>query len=400
MATRKVLLLTYHFPPSGAVAAYRMLGLARHLPQFGWQPVVVTPTQVPWEPTDSTLLAQVPRGTPIERVSWTGGFTDPLARRIAPESHWIAKAIPVCGRMIAKHMPAAVITSSPPGVIHVLGRWVQIRHGLPWIACFRDPWVTNGLNDASLRQRIDRHLERMVMTHANQLVANTPRNLEGWRRVYEKHAHKMTMIPNGFDPERFKRLIDANQPGERLTLLHTGELYAGRDPRPFLDAMQQLHAEKLPIAAEFLGRNTEQSFDLSNEIRRRGLEGVVNQLGQVPYEASLDKMMRADILLLFQTPGNQIGIPAKLYEYFGAGRPVLAVSELDSDIAWALRESKILHRIAAPTDVAGIREGLRELLSELRARRTAAPYSDTVLQFTREKMAERFAACLDNIAPQ
>lgn len=400
MCLRKVLLLTFHFPPSGAVAAYRMLGLVRHLPKFGWQPVVVAPTQVPWEPTDLSLLAQVPGETAVERVPWAGGIAGALAQRIAPEAHWITKAIPACRRMVAEHEPEAVITSSPPGIIHMLGRWVQARHGLPWVACFRDPWVTNRLHrSSSCRERIDLRLERMVMNRANQLVANTPRNLEGWQRAYGANAQKMTMITNGFDPERFGQPLDPGPPRERLTILHAGELYAGRDPRPFLDAVQQLHAEQLPIDAEFLGRSTEQSLNLSREIEQRGLEDAVKQSGHVSYDTSLQRMMRADILLLFQTPGNHVGIPAKLYEYLGAGRPILAISESDSDIAWALRESRILHRIAAPTDVKAIKAAIRELTAELRAHSAVTPDPSAVQQFTRQAMALRFAACLDRIAP-
>ena len=92
MPLRKVLLLTYHFPPSGAVAVYRMLGLVHYLPKYGWQPVVVAPPRVPWEPEDASLLAQVPPETPIERVPFASGFVGKIARYLAPESHWLWKA--------------------------------------------------------------------------------------------------------------------------------------------------------------------------------------------------------------------------------------------------------------------------------------------------------------------
>src|ERR1035438_3633324 len=98
MPLRKVLLLTYHFPPSGAVAVYRMLGLARHLPAHGWQPIVVAPPRVPWEPVDESLLAQVPAGTPVERIPFAAGFFGKLARYFAPESHWLFKARSACKR--------------------------------------------------------------------------------------------------------------------------------------------------------------------------------------------------------------------------------------------------------------------------------------------------------------
>ena len=398
MALRKVLLLTYHFPPSGAVAVYRMLGLVRYLPQFGWQPVVVAPPRVPWEPIDASLLDQVPVQTPVARVPFVDGIAGRVIGRIAPEAHWIVKARAACDQMIAEHRPDAVITSSPPGIVHMLGRWVQKRHGLYWVACFRDPWITNRLDTSGLAARIDRRLERLVMRHADQIVANTPLNREGWCKEYPEHAAKMHVITNGFDPEKFTS-IDVPPPGDRLMILHAGELYSGRDPRPFLDAFAQLQAEQVPVDCTFLGRTTDSMYSLAAEITRRGLDSTVHRPGQVPYVESLQKMMSADILVLFQNPGYRFGIQAKLFEYLGTGRPILAISELDSDIAWVLRESKVLHRVAAPTDVAGIRQAILELVAEARAGHDNGSDKSAALQFTRERMAQRFAECLDRSPP-
>lgn len=398
MPIRNVLLLTYHFPPSGAVAVHRMLGLARYLPEFGWQPVVVAPPSVPWEPIDESLLDLLPVATPIERVPFLDGLAGRVVSRIAPEAHWLVRAHAACGRMIAQYHPQALITSSPPGMIHILGRTIQMRHKLPWVACFRDPWVTNSLSRRTWKTRLDLHLESMVMSSADRLVANTPGSLRGWSREYPRHAERMVTIPNGFDPEGFVPSSDALSPREFLSIVHAGELYSGRDPRPFLDALQELRAEGQVFRAEFVGRHTERAYDFSAEILRRGLDQDVIMSGQVPYESALAKMMRADILLLFQTPGYRLGIPAKLFEYLGAAKPILAISEIDSDVAWALRESGTLHRVVSPTDVAGIKKALVELGLEIRAGRATLKDGRAVLKFTRREMARSFAKSLDHIS--
>ena len=444
MPMRKVLLLTYHFPPSGAVAVYRMLGLVRYLPRFGWQPIVVAPPRVPWEPEDTSLLAQIPPETPIERVPFPEGFFGRIARYLAPEAHWLLPARAACNRMIPLHRPDAILTSSPPEAVHLLGRWLSRRYRLPWAACFRDPWVTNNQLDYSRpRLALERWLERGVLERATRLIANTPLNQAGWAETYPHHAHKMLTIPNGFDPERFSALPlgegapnlsplplgegpgvrvqaspavsitsralgpspliplpegegDQTSPlGERnrtLTILHAGEFYSGRDPRPFFDALQ---AESLPVRVELLGRQTEALFDFPSELRQRGLDATVQLVGQVPYGEAIQRMLRADILLLVHSPGFRFSVPAKLYEYLGAGRPILALAEPDGDIAWALRESKVLHRIAPPRDVPRIRQALVELVCEVQAGRPAVPDPTARLQFTRERMAQRVAECLD-----
>lgn len=398
MPTRKVLLLTYHFPPSGAVAVYRMLGLVRYLPKFGWQPVVVAPPQVPWEPHDPSLLAWVPPDTPIERVPFAGGFIGKLMQRVAPEGHWVYKAWPACRRMVETHRPEAIITSSPPGYIHRLGMWGQREFGLPWLACFRDPWITNANPEQrGLQLRYDRWLEAKVMRRATRLIANTPLNQQGWAKAFPEQAHKIVTITNGFDPERFATPPPPTQRASGLTMVHTGELYYGRDPRPFLDALQQMDGLDALAQVEFIGRNTEQVYDLPAEIAHRNLGKCVKVTGQIPYADALAKMMNADLLLLVQGTGLALGVPAKLYEYLGAGRPILALAEPDGDIAWVLRESGVLHRLAPPNDVPAIRQALIDLKKAIDSGAPAVPDRAALQQFTRERMAQRFAECLDAV---
>lgn len=395
MSMRKCLLLTYHFPPSGAVAVHRMLGLVRHLPKYGWQPIVVAPPRVPWEPEDTSLLAQIPPATPVERVPFAQGVLGKIPRYLAPEAHWLWKANRTCDRLIREHRPEALISSSPPGEVHLLGLWLQRKFGLPLIADFRDPWVTNfTATDWKPRQYFDRWLERKVMNGATKLIANTPGNQRGWTAAYPHLVDKIVTITNGFDPERFPP-AEPHPPGASLTILHAGELYHRRDARPLLDALLVPEARTLPIRVDFVGRQTAATYDFPSEIHQRGLGERVELVGQVPYADALQRMMRADVLLLIQAPDYYVGVPAKLYEYLGVGRPILALAEPESDIAWVLRESKVLHRVVAPTDVAGIARALVELTHEVQAGRAAAPDADALHQFTRERMARRLAQCLD-----
>jgi hypothetical protein len=105
-------------------------------------------------------------------------------------------------------------------------------------------------------------------------------------------------------------------------------------------------------------------------------------------------MASADILLLLDSPGRRIGVPAKLYEYLGSGRPILALAEPDGDTAWALRTSGAIHRIVAPDDCQGIERALRELVEIARAGATAA-VGDGARRFTREHLAGVLAGILD-----
>jgi hypothetical protein len=140
-------------------------------------------------------------------------------------------------------------------------------------------------------------------------------------------------------------------------------------------------------------------FDLATEVRQRGLEELVHSGGQVPYAQSLRDMTAGDILLLLDGKGRRIGVPAKLYEYLGAGRPIFALAEPDSDTAWVLRESGVPHRLVAPPgDAVTIRAALGELISELLSGSGFKAPPQQVEQVTREAMARKMAAVLDRVA--
>src|SRR5258708_14875840 len=130
---------TYHFPPSPASGSFRLLGFARHLPKHDWRMAVVAPPTMPWEPVDEGLSNQLPPETAVYPVPYRRGG---LVQRIAPFSVWLPRALSACRRAIAEQQPEALLTSGPPHQVHLLGLALKRRYGLPWIADFRDPWIT------------------------------------------------------------------------------------------------------------------------------------------------------------------------------------------------------------------------------------------------------------------
>jgi hypothetical protein len=205
----------------------------------------------------------------------------------------------------------------------------------------------------------------------------------------------MVTITNGFDPDSFPRRAPRAGKSNQLVLLHTGELYVGRDPRPFLDALRDINNPSVRV--RFLGRATVGDLDLQAEIGRRGLHRIVELGGQVAYEESLRAMAAADVLILFDSPGRRVGVPAKLYEYLGAGAAVLALTEPEGDAAWVLRQSGVLHRIASPKDPAQIRKALTELVGCLSAGQPISPTPERLAAFTRESIGRELAEYLDSL---
>lgn len=402
MASRKVLVVTYHFPPSAASGSFRLLGFARHLPKFGWQPVVVAPPQMPGEPLDPALSAQVPVGTPIEHVPFPADAPKML-RVLAGASLWLPRAWSACRRVLRTQRPDVILTSGPPQYIHIVGLLLKRATGLPWIADFRDPWITDGsAKRLTWRQLWFLFWERRVLRSADAILANAPNASRMFQTAYPGSATRVHTLTNGFDPDEFASVAPPEE--GPLRLLHAGELYAGRNPLPLLDAIAAWNrnaSDQRQVCLDVLGRNYlgGSGIHIDEEIRRRGLDGAVTLRGQLPYADTLRELSRAGILVLFDTPGRRIGVPAKLYEYFGARRPILALAEADGDVAAVLRASGVPHRLAPPGDAERIRTALAELVDQVRERNDTLTDESALQHFTREYLAGELAGILDGLSP-
>jgi glycosyltransferase involved in cell wall biosynthesis len=184
-----------------------------------------------------------------------------------------------------------------------------------------------------------------------------------------------------------------------VRILHAGQLYVGRDPRPILDAVAGIPGGSVPpFRFEFLGRTQyAPGADLAAEAQTRGLSESIVCRGQVTYRQTLDEMATADVLLLMDTPNRQIGVPAKLYEYLGAGKPVLATGESHGDLAAILSQSGVPFRIARPNDPVGIRGAIVALVRGV-AQGTLPPVDDAARRkFTREALAGQLAELFNRL---
>jgi glycosyltransferase involved in cell wall biosynthesis len=390
---RRVLILTYHFPPSAASGSFRMLGFARHLPSHGWRPVVVAPPSLPWEPVDPDLAGRVPPEAVVYRVPYRSGR---LARRVALFASWLPAALPTCRKAAREQKPDVVLTSGPPHEVHWLGLWLKRRYGLPWVADFRDPWYPVWRLEAGrgVTRALIRAQEALVVHGADAVIANAPAACRAFRDTYPRLRRRFVTLPNGYDREAFEPLATARPPrapGEPVRIVHAGAVYFGRDPRPLLDAVKAVSVTGVPgVEVRFFGPPSESGLDLAREAEDRGLGGRVVVGGQVPYARALREMAAADINVLLDSPGRTVGVPAKLYEYIGAGRPVLALGEPGGDLAWVLERSGLPYRVVLPGDQTGIARALEGLVGELDT--PARPSRD---HFSRAAITGRLAALFE-----
>jgi glycosyltransferase involved in cell wall biosynthesis len=410
MATHKLLIVSYFFPPTAAAGSFRMLGFARHLPKLDWQTIVVAPPRLPYEPVDRELGEQVPPETIVYPVAEPQGLAWKVARKaFGPYSVWLSKAMFACTRALRDHRPDAVLTTGPPHLVHLIGLYLKRRYRLPWVADFRDPWITKDEGTPtcghlgrgrSIRRRWLTRLERAVIEHADVIASTGPLATRKLCESFPEQRSKMVTLTNGYDTECFEHEARPVPAGDTVRIVHAGEIYAGRDPGPFLDAIRDLEPGgdpgRVSVQVRFFGQNPS-GFDFPEELRRRGLETIVETPGQVSYTQALREMSHSDILLLLDSPGRRVGVPAKIYEYLGAGRSILALGESDGDLAWVLRESGVPHRIAPLKDAAAIRQALVELIGEIRGGRAVPTDARRQQVFTREAIARRLVSILESL---
>jgi len=389
--TKRVLLIAFHFPPlNSSSGLQRPLSLARYLPARGWQPAVLTASVGAYESTEPASVAALPADLVIVRsmaldaarhLALRGWYPDWLG---IPDrwATWLLSAVPAGLRLIRRFRPGVIWSTYPLSTTHLIGLALHRLSGLHWVADFRDPMVEH-LNgewfpgDARLR-RARLRIEKLVARHAAAVTfcTDSARQIYLERHPERKEGQLAVVIANGFDPEPFE-VVEAESlarqfpevPRRRLTLVHSGTLYPGpdRDPGAFLAAVRGLRSRgALPDNLRIVLRATGYDHTYRPLIERLALTDIVELAPPVSYRVALREMLDADGLLLFQGHTSNPAIPAKVYEYLRARRPILALVDAAGETATLLRRAGV-GRLLPIDDVARIELGLGSFLPNLRS---------------------------------
>ena len=408
---KRVLMIAYHFPPlAGSSGIQRTLRFVQHLPAFGWEPAVLTTTVGAYERTSNDLGADVPKGLVVERalaldaarqLSIAGRYPGWLAR----PDRWITwrwDGVRRGMRLVRRLEPAAIWSTYPIASAHVVARAIARRSGLPWIADFRDPMAQEGYPPDAKTWRSFKEVEEAAIDEARTCVFTTPGAARMYRERYPSRAAAIEVIENGYDEESFVGLDfdaarhDPLNPGA-VTFLHSGIVYPSeRDPTQLFEAVAGLIASGRIARGALRLRFRAAGHDalLAELARVRGIADVVELCPPIAYREALAEMLRADALLVLQASNCNEQIPAKLYEYFRAGRPILALTDPEGDTAGAVRAAG-LDTIAPLDSSEAIAALLERAVSELSIPGLPRASADCVATASRRARAESLARLLD-----
>ena len=420
---RRVLFASYWIAPRKAIGTIRSGHILRHLPEFGWDVDAVTAHFNGQSPADGyvryTQTGYWDLKGSLKRFAGIGdrstsdmlGLSDarpngkPHALRRAfrfaadlvtyPDEYvgWLPFATFAVRRLLATGRYDALLTSSPPVTTNLVA---ALAHGrVPWIADLRDLWAEDDSNDRSfMRTFIDRKLERATLSRAATLVASSDLSAERFRRRYP--AKPCYAISTGYEPDEWKGVQFGTE--SRCTLLYAGNWYGGkRDPQVFFSALRGLLDEGIVSREEIrVDFYSPREPWLVQMIDGSGLGGVVYIHGAIDRNEVLAAQRRADRLLLFSWDGwSAEGIvPGKLFEYFGARRPILAIGGTPvSSVQSLLMQTGAGVRCVREEEV---RAELIAAINEHRRGPRTLP-ENAVRAYTGERCAAAFANLLDSV---
>ncbi|MEP7246630.1 MAG: glycosyltransferase [Gammaproteobacteria bacterium] len=412
---RTVLLIAYHFPPlRGSSGLQRTLRFAQHLPKFGWRPIVLSIDPRAYEESAQIAGNEVPADLTVHRafgfntatqLSLFGRYPKVLA---LPDrwSTWRLWAVPKALRIIRSEGVSAIWSTFPVATAHRIGLDIAERTGLPWIAEFRDPMWQHDWPPEPTANRVWKALETRIFERADWTVFTAPSAIDLYReRFPHLPAERRVLIENGFDEETFRRAAQS-APAEVLapptaprpvTLLHSGIIYRSeRDPTQFFAAVSALKgrgridAQRLQIILRASGDES----DYSRELQRLGIADIVKLESGIDYMSALREMLSVDGLLLLQASNCNAQVPAKLYEYLRAQRPILALTDPAGDTARTL-ESAGAGLIARLDNQAEIEAALSRFLDQIAAGDARCPSPQTIARYTREAKSCELAKLLD-----
>jgi glycosyltransferase involved in cell wall biosynthesis len=387
---KRILMVAYHFPPlAGSSGIQRTLRFAKYLPEFGWEPLVLSTHPRAYERTSADLLTEIPDGTIVVRApafDTTRHFS--LAGRypgfLASPDRWISwlPGATLAGlSMIRRYRPDVIWSTYPIATAHLIGAALHKHSGLPWVADFRDPMAQDGYPAEPRRRRSFLQIEERAAREAKLCTFTTPGAVRLYSERYPQAANRFKVLENGYDEETFAGLTSGGAPLNpgKITLLHSGIVYPSeRDPTQFLQAIRTLIDTGCISVNQLCVRFRASLHDdfLRALTDKFGLGECVELLPTIPYKDALDEMMRADVLLIMQASNCNDQIPAKLYEYLRTGRPILALTDPAGDTASVLRGAGI--SAIAPLNQA-------DAIGARLARIISAPTIDTLA--TAEKVA-------------
>jgi len=405
-------MIAFHYPPASVSSGIqRTLKFSAYLPEMGWQPSVLTVHPRAHEHQSTEQLREIPDSVVVRRafaldaarhLSIRGRY--PLLLSLPDKwASWWLGGVSSDLAMIRALKPHVIWSTYPIATAQWIGLTLHRLSGIPWVADFRDSMTEEHYPANETVRAVYRRIERKAVARAAKVVFTSPGTLEMYRARYPGvPASRWEVIQNGYDEENFRSATSrpaSRGPGRPITLVHSGVLYPSeRDPTQFFDALAELKSARKITASrlQIVLRGTRYDHAFRPELARRDIADIVRLEPPIGYEAALAEMLGADGLLILQASNCNHQIPAKLYEYFRARRPVLGLTDPIGDTAGEMRLAG-LPAIAPLDDRARIAAALLEFVASIESGTAGVATDEAVRVASRHNRTLQLARLLDSV---
>jgi glycosyltransferase involved in cell wall biosynthesis len=407
-------MIAFHYPPyKGGSGVHRTLKFSRYLPQHAWQPIVLSANIKAYPHVGNEQLADVPEGVLVKRAfaldtSRHLAVAGRYLRFLALPDQWVSwwmSAVIAGLRLIRQHRPTILWSTYPIATAHLIGLTLQRLTGLPWVADLRDSMTEDSYPRDYWQRRSYVWIEKNVVRYAARIIFTAPSTREMYHCRYPRLKGECSLlIPNGYDEDDFVDICSSaasyHQNCRPVRLVHAGLIYPDdRDPKPFFRTLSSLKsngtlgATKLKVDLRAPG--SEHYYE--RLIAELQISDIVRLLPALPYRQSLQDCANADGLLLFQAASCNHQIPAKAYEYLRLGKPILALTPIDSDTGALLAEGKGA-TIIDLADEKAMFDGIPKFVASLADRSHSRPDASYVARYSRRNQTSQLATIFDELS--
>ena len=436
---KRVLIISYYWPPTGGSGVQRWVKFAKYLPEEGWQPVIYTPENPEQLAKDTSLEAEVPEETEVikthiiepyelyKKVLRKSGHSKEAVEvnpvnaqhksrlqkaamwvrgnlfRPDPRCLWIRPSVRFLKKYLAEHPVDLIVSTGPPQSMHLIGLRLARETGLPWIADFRDPWTRifyfKHLQMTKATERWHEKMEKKVLDEASAVVAVSPLVQQEFQAMTDTPVE---LITNGFDECDFEgsECTEAyGGPEKNFTITHTGLFAADGNPTVLWDVLSEKCAKdeqfRKLLKIKLIGKNDEQ---IIKALEDRGLKDMLEDMGYQPHSAAVQEQRTASVLILplRKEPEYKAVLPGKLFEYLASFRPVLGIGQTDGAMAMILNETKT-GKVIDWEDKEGISEYIEKCWKMHLEGRLTTEGAD-LSHFTRRSITRRMVQLFERLA--
>jgi len=410
---KKVLLIAYHYPPVHVSSGLqRTLKFSQYLTDFFWKPAVLTINPRAYERTSESQMGEIPDTIVVKRAlgldtarhfSVAGKYPGILAYPDRWISWWPVAVLEGLS-MVWKQKVDVIFSTYPIATSHLIGLTLHKLTGKPWVADFRDSMTEDNYPTDLRKRKIYQWIERKTIKNCSKAIFTTPGALAMYAERYPQYSSdKWAVIENAFDEGNFDQAGTIGkhsiQKNNDIRLVHSGVLYPSeRDPTQFFEALSDLKREGLIAKGDLniVLRATGHDDLFQVMISDNDIADIVFLEPSVPYVEALQEMLEVDGLMVFQASNCNHQIPAKIYEYLRAEKPVLALTDKLGDTAGVLKRANV-GMVVALDDKKQIKQGLLDFIQQIKEGSASKADRTVWMQHSRYTRTEQLAKLLDEV---